>query len=73
MPSCECCYARSGGSYDDYLETLGIHLVNKCVCTKETIEGKRARAGQWWDEERQVDTREDGRYGHVHDRQRSDD
>jgi hypothetical protein len=34
------------------------HEDRKCICTQNTEEGRRIKAGQWWDEERKVDTRE---------------
>lgn len=34
-------------------------IAKHVVCTKPGIEGDRARAGQFWDESRQVDKRSD--------------
>lgn len=59
MASCEKCWGDAytrmrmlGGSQVDHYDTLTIERdLAKTVCTP------REQAGQWWDEERQVDTR----------------
>ena len=67
MASCECCYAeaqsralfRGGMTCDRYHEVMKEHEARGCICTKDTEEGRRARAGQFWDDDRKVDTRDE--------------
>ena len=55
MASCECCWAdRYTGEYENALRE---HEKRGCVCTKNTLEGRMARAGQFWKDGR--DVRED--------------
>ena len=35
------------------------HEQRDCVCTMDTLEGRKARAGQFWDEVTQRDTRDE--------------
>ena len=42
---------------DDYYKAMKDAEETKAPCTTDTIEGAKARAGQWWDEERQIDRR----------------
>lgn len=65
MSACECCWQARHGFQDDidgpgaaYYKAMKAHEERGCVCTKDTLEGRRARAGQWWDEEKQIDTRD---------------
>lgn len=52
MASCECCWQEAARqSYDvsdAYHRVLKAHEDEGCVCTKDTPEGRRARAGQFW-------------------------
>lgn len=55
MASCECCWSEAdrrgfGGIDvpDIYHEVLKEHKENECECTKDTKEGARLRAGQFW-------------------------
>ncbi len=57
--SCECCWDdRRGWPREDYHAAMARHEKAKCVCTKDTLEGRRAQAGQFWDENELRDTRE---------------
>ena len=56
MSACEHCWSQSDG-YEHYLRTLADAERSGAACTKDTMEGKRLRAGQWWDEATQRDTR----------------
>jgi hypothetical protein len=66
MASCECCWdsANSKSFFslrdigDCYHEAMREHEERGCECTKDTREGAKLRAGQFWDEERQLDKRE---------------
>lgn len=65
MAWCECCWSASairrrfGPDADTaYSDVLRQHEERGCVCTQETLEGRRAAAGQWWDEGRQMDSRD---------------
>lgn len=61
MPSCECCWNMRPIHLppdEGYARTLKEHEAIQCVCTKNTLEGARARAGQFWDETTQKDTRD---------------
>lgn len=62
---CECCWSASavrrmyGPDEDDaYRDTLKEHQERGCICTKDSLEGRRAVAGQWWDEATGRDSRE---------------
>jgi hypothetical protein len=62
---CECCWSDmqrqqiGRGVRIDYEAVLARHQEIKCICTDfESMEGARRRAGQFWDEERQIDVRE---------------
>ena len=50
MPSCECCYLDGpfGDDLDGYYQAMKAHESSGCVCTKPTVEGLKARAGQFW-------------------------
>lgn len=61
--SCECCWeAFSFLKYERpglvYSQVTAEHQERGCVCSKNTPEGAKARAGQFWDEEKQRDSRE---------------
>lgn len=66
MPICESCWEKArncaafrGGSVaDHYYVVMREREREKAVCTQDTLEGRRARAGQFWDEATQRDTRE---------------
>jgi hypothetical protein len=65
MPSCECCYDAfsrkrffvGGSGSPTYTDSVIEHQERGCECSKNTPEGARLRAGQFWDEERQCDRR----------------
>lgn len=56
MASCERCWSRSDGA-EDYSRVMREAERDELECTKNTVEGARLRAGQWWDEATQRDTR----------------
>ena len=56
MASCEHCWSRSHDA-EGYYRVLREAERDGDECTKNTIEGARLRAGQWWDEVTQRDTR----------------
>lgn len=62
--SCECCWSDrqrrelSSFAHVEYSDVCYAHEARGCVCTKNTEAGRRARAGQFWDEEAKRDTRE---------------
>lgn len=58
MSACECCWRDSRYS-ENYEETLTKHEERDCICTHSSIEGRSARAGEWWDAETQRDRRDD--------------
>ena len=63
MPSCECCwtaYRRRQmfeGADISYETVVAEHEANRCLCAKDTEEGRRRAAGQFWDEEKKIDVR----------------
>jgi hypothetical protein len=65
MASCERCWdeARRREHRDGRLLTEHYYVVMReaeeqaAVCTQDTLEGRIARAGDYWDAERQLDTR----------------
>ena len=60
MSACECCWWSKSLFQDPseaYHRALKEHQDSGCVCTKDTLEGRKARAGQWWDETLQRDSR----------------
>ena len=62
MASCECCWAARLFRVDmSYEKAIADHENWKCICAKITVEGRRARAGQFWDEESQRDRRDDAK------------
>ena len=42
---------------NDYYKSMADAEKNRAPCTQDTIEGAKARAGQFWDEEKQMDRR----------------
>jgi hypothetical protein len=56
VPSCERCWNHRHDD-DDYYRVMADAERDGLECTKDTIEGARLRAGQWWDEATQRDTR----------------
>lgn len=65
---CECCWNASAGrrlhgpdSDTAYSDTLKEHQERGCICVEDSVEGRRAAAGQWWDEEAGMDSRDGGR------------
>jgi len=52
---CECCWNNSRRDNDDYGRMLKEHKERGCVCTQDSEEGRKARAGQFWQDGR--DTR----------------
>lgn len=63
MPACEHCWSESGFPFDDYATVLRRAEAEGAECTKDTMEGRKLRAGQWWDDVRQIDTRTEARDG----------
>ena len=62
VASCEYCWNRSGYPFhDEYGAVLRRAEAEGWPCTKNTEEGARLRAGQFWDEATKRDTRDDSR------------
>ena len=67
MTACECCWNSASfrahtehKCVADVYQTIGIeHQDRGCVCTENTEAGRKARAGQFWDDVRKIDTRDD--------------
>ncbi len=62
MSACEYCWGRRGffgdsGSTDSYYAAMKDAEERKAPCTQDTLEGAKARAGQFWDEATQTDRR----------------
>ena len=61
MPMCERCWGRAYMSghdqVEEYYRIMTEAEAEGAICTQKTEEGARARAGQYWDEERKCDTR----------------
>lgn len=57
MSACEYCWGRRWLFNDDYYAAMLDAEAEKAPCTTDTLEGAKARAGQWWDEENQRDRR----------------
>lgn len=65
MPSCEYCRGRSDALSDGsggYYTTMAIAEREGWPCTKNTEEGARLRAGDFWDEARKCDTRNEAHH-----------
>jgi len=68
MASCECCWAdaatqamyHGGPAIDYYDEALERHAFRGCPCAGDSLEGRKMYAGQFWDEEKQMDRRDIG-------------
>ena len=66
MSACEHCWglARSRAYHsgrttaDEYYIQMERAEREKAPCTQNTPEGARLRAGQWWDTENEIDTRD---------------
>ena len=58
MSACEHCWSNSGWPFDDYATVLRRAEAEGAECTKDTLDGRRLRAGQWWDEATQSDVRD---------------
>lgn len=57
MSACEYCWGRRDLFGGDYYKAMKDAEERKAPCTQDTLEGAKARAGQFWDEERQCDRR----------------
>lgn len=58
MASCECCWSSRDPIADSgYSDAMKAHEDRGCECTKPTMSGLRARAGQFWDEDENRDAR----------------
>lgn len=57
MSACEYCWGRRWMFGNDYYKSMEAAEKEKAVCTTDTLEGAKARAGQFWDEEKQMDRR----------------
>ena len=58
MSACEHCWSMSQRLGIEYQDQLKKAEDANAPCTQNTLEGARLRAGQWWDEKRQMDKRE---------------
>lgn len=57
MPACEYCWGMSRMLGIGYYEQMQRAENEQAPCTKDTIQGAMARAGQFWDEGNQRDKR----------------
>lgn len=57
MSACEYCWGRSSLLGIDYYKAMEMAEKEKAPCTQDTIDGAKARAGQFWDEATQQDRR----------------
>lgn len=59
--TCECCWADryrfQDGDSVGYNDATEDHERRGCVCAADTLEGRKARAGRFWDDATQTDTR----------------
>lgn len=65
MTACECCWSdlqrreyASPSNRPDLQSVMIEHEERGCLCTRDTLEGRRRAAGQFWNEDRQADVRE---------------
>lgn len=58
MSACEHCWSMSRLLRIDYGDQITKAEETNAQCTQNTVEGARLRAGQWWDEETQRDSRD---------------
>lgn len=63
MSACEYCWGRRWLFDNDYYKAMADAEKSKAPCTTDTIEGAKARAGQFWDEATQTDKRHDAAVG----------
>ena len=59
MSACEHCWGMSRLLWIDYYEQMRRAENDGAVCTKDTLQGAIARAGQFWDDAAQRDKRTD--------------
>lgn len=59
MSACEYCWGRRHLFGGDYYAAMKDAEERKAPCTQDTPEGAKDRAGQWWDEVNQRDSRHD--------------
>ena len=57
MSACERCWRLSRLIGRDYYEQMRRAEQTHAICTRPTLEGARARAGEFWDDATQSDTR----------------
>ena len=57
MSAGEYCWGMSRMFGIDYYEAMRLAESRKAPCTQDTLEGAKARAGQFWDEATQTDKR----------------
>lgn len=57
MSACEHCWSISRLLGIEYHDQVDKAEAARAPCTRDTIEGARLRAGQWWDDEKQIDRR----------------
>lgn len=57
MPSCEHCWYEAQRRGVDYTTQVLSAEQRRDACTRADEDGERLRAGQFWDEQRRVDTR----------------
>lgn len=55
--TCEHCWAVAGGSYTEYKRVIARADREEWPCIKNTLEGAKLRAGQFWNEATMSDTR----------------
>lgn len=58
MSACEHCWRMSRLTGIEYHDQLALAERDNLPCTRDSIDGARLRAGQWWDEEKKMDARE---------------
>lgn len=58
MSACEHCWSASRWLGIEYHDQIAKAERENAPCTQNTPEGARLRAGQFWDEEKQMDRRE---------------
>lgn len=57
MSACEHCWGMARLMGIHYHDQLARAEREHATCTQDNIDGARLRAGQWWDEEKQRDSR----------------
>jgi hypothetical protein len=68
MSACEYCWSMRHFFGGDYYASMKDAAERKAPCTQPTLEGAKARAGQFWDEEKQRDRREEPSSNDIQER-----